>query len=53
MAYDLRPRAVRKDFMPLLFYALPRELFVLVGEHAAARPRHRYNLHTVTGGQTH
>ena len=44
MTYDLRPRAVRKDFMPLLFYALPRELFVLVGQHAASRPRHHYNL---------
>ena len=53
MTYDLRPRAVRKDFMPLLFYALPRELFVLVGKHATARPRHRYNLRPVTVGQAH
>ena len=53
MTYDLRPRAVRKDFMPLLFYALPRELFVLVGQHAVARPRHRYNLRPVTVGQAH
>ena len=53
MTYDLRPRAVRKDFMPLLFYGLPRELFMLVGQHAAARPRHRYNLRPVTVGQAH
>jgi len=53
MTYDLRPRPARKDFMPLLFYALPRELFVLVGQHAAARPRHRYNLRPVTVGQAH
>ena len=44
MTYDLRQRPARKDFMPLLFYTLPRELFMLVGQHAASRPRHHYNL---------
>ena len=41
MASDLRPRRVKKNFMPLLFYGLPRELLLLVGELAAARSQHR------------
>ena len=44
MQYELRPRQRKKDFMPLLFYALPRDVLLLVAGHAAVRPQHGYFL---------
>jgi hypothetical protein len=43
MAYDLRARKVRKDYLPLVWYLLPRDCLLIVAGHAAAtaaRPRY-------------
>ena len=46
MAYDLRPRKQDKDYLSLVWYLLPHDVLLVIAEHAAARPSHRYNMRT-------
>ena len=55
MAYDLRPRKYDKDYLPLVWYLLPRDVLLQVAEHAAeaALPRYRLRVRGSTDGRWH
>jgi len=39
MAYDLRARKVRKDYLPLVWYLLPRDCLLIVAGQLHGAPR--------------